>query len=221
MSGIKQISKSNSIEASSVRTDIAFTSLIEEGLEGSTSPPRTEVFYPSTLGNKCDRYMYMAYNGMITGNVIAPRIRRIFDVGNAFEERFEKYLSNVKLLVDRELPIKHESPPISGRIDFIVFPDDPVPVELKTIKQEEYKKLRGPKPEHLLQLQLYLNMGNFKYGYVLYENKNTQNWKCFKLQKDEQLWAEVLDRCNRIIAMSEPPEKCGGNKWCSCREVEV
>jgi hypothetical protein len=56
---------------------------------------------------------------------------------------------------------------------------------------------------------------------VLYENKNTQNWKCFKLQKDEQLWAEVLDRCNRIIAMSEPPEKCGGNKWCSCREVEV
>ena len=95
MSGIKQISKSNSIEASSTRTNIAFTSLIEEGLEGSTSPPRAGVFYPSTLGNKCDRYMYMAYHGMITGNVIAPRIRRIFDVGSVFEERFEGYLTKV------------------------------------------------------------------------------------------------------------------------------
>ena len=221
MSGIKQISKSNSIEASSTRTNIAFTSLIEEGLEGSTSPPRAGVFYPSTLGNKCDRYMYMAYHGMITGNVIAPRIRRIFDVGSVFEERFEGYLTKVRLLVDRELPIKNESPPISGRIDFIVFPDDPVPVELKTIKQEDYKKLRGPKPEHLLQLQLYLNMGNYKHGYVLYENKNTQEWKCFKLERDETSWDAVVARCTTVMEMTEPPEKCTGNRWCDCRKVEL
>jgi hypothetical protein len=163
----------------------------------------------------------MAYNGMLLGNDIPPRIQRIFDVGGAFEERFEKYLNNVKILVDRELSIKTENPPISGRIDFIVFPDDPVPVELKTIKQEEYKKLRGPKPEHLLQLQLYLNMGNYKHGYVLYENKNTQDWKCFKLERDEILWDSVVERCVRVMEMNEAPEKCTGNRWCDCKKVEV
>lgn len=221
MSGITQISKSNNIEAPVVRVDLGLTSLIQEGLERKNSPPRAGVFYPSTLGNNCDRYMYMAYNGMLLGNDIPPRIQRIFDVGGAFEERFEKYLNNVKLLVDRELSIKTENPPISGRIDFIVFPDDPVPVELKTIKQEEYKKLRGPKPEHLLQLQLYLNMGNYKHGYVLYENKNTQDWKCFKLERDEILWDSVVERCVRVMEMNEVPEKCTGNRWCDCKKVEV
>ena len=221
MSGIKQISKSNNIEAPAVRVDLGLTSLIQEGLERKNSPPRAGVFYPSTLGNKCDRYMYMAYNGMLLWNDIPPRIQRIFDVGGAFEERFEKYLNNVKLLVDRELAIKTENPPISGRIDFIVFPDDPVPVELKTIKQEEYKKLRGPKPEHLLQLQLYLNMGNYKHGYVLYENKNTQDWKCFKLERDELLWDSIVERCVQVMKMTEAPEKCTGNRWCDCKKVEV
>lgn len=221
MSGITQISKSNNITAPAVRVDLGLTSLIQEGLERKNSPPRAGVFYPSTLGNNCDRYMYMAYNGMLLGNDIPPRIQRIFDVGGAFEERFEKYLNNVKILVDRELSIKTENPPISGRIDFIVFPDDPVPVELKTIKQEEYKKLRGPKPEHLLQLQLYLNMGNYKHGYVLYENKNTQDWKCFKLERDETLWDSVVERCVQVMKMNEAPEKCTGNRWCDCKKVEV
>ena len=221
MSGIKQISKSNSIVTPDIRVDLGLPSLIEEAMGSENSPPRTGVFYPSTLGNKCDRYMYMAYNGMLLGSTIPPRVQRIFDVGGAFEERFERYLNNVKILVSRELPIKTQEPPISGRIDFIVFPDDPVPVELKTIKQEDYKKLKAPKPEHLIQLQLYLNMGGYKHGYVLYENKNTQAWKCFKLDKDEKLWGELKDRCNRIMSLKSPPEKCTGNNWCACREVEV
>jgi len=221
MSGITQISKSNNIKTPAVRTDLGLTSLIQEGLEEDNSPPRSGVFYPSTLGNKCDRYMYMAYNGMLLGNTIPPRIRRIFDVGGVFEERFEKYLNNVKLLVDRELSIRTENPPISGRIDFIVFPDDPVPVELKTIKQEDYKKLRAPKPEHVIQLQLYLNMGGYKHGYILYENKNTQAWKCFKLTKNEQLWEDIQTRCARVMSLQAPPEECTGNRWCDCRKVEV
>ena len=73
MSGITQISKSNNITAPAVRTDLGLTSLIQEGLERKNSPPRAGVFYPSTLGNKCDRYMYMAYNGMLLGNDIPPK----------------------------------------------------------------------------------------------------------------------------------------------------
>ena len=136
MSGIKQISKSNSIVAPAVKVELGLPSLIEEGLGSENSPPRIGVFYPSALGNKCDRYMYMAYNGMLLGSTIPPRIQRIFDVGGAFEERFERYLDNAKILVFRELPIKTQDPPISGRIDFIVFPDDPAPVELKTINRK-------------------------------------------------------------------------------------
>ena len=96
MAGIKQISKSNSIVAPDIRVDLGLPSLIEEALGSENSPPRRGVFYPSALGNKCDRYMYMAYNGMLLGSTIPPRIQRIFDVGGAFEERFENSPSKLR-----------------------------------------------------------------------------------------------------------------------------
>ena len=64
-------------------------------------------------------------------------------------------------------------------------------------------------------------MGNYKHGYVLYENKNTQDWKCFKLERDELLWDSVVERCVQVTAMTEAPEECTGNRWCDCKKVEV
>ena len=96
-----------------------------------------------------------------------------------------------------------------------------IPIELKSINTAGFAKLRGPKPEHQTQIQMYLNMGNYDKGTVLYENKNDQKIKTFIVDRDPEQWADILERCFRIQEMLIPPEKCSGATWCNCRKVET
>ena len=67
------------------------------------APQREGVFYPSALGNPCDRFLYFAYTGQLKGQPLDPTLRRIFDTGNALEERLEKYFTDMGIYIDREI----------------------------------------------------------------------------------------------------------------------
>ena len=62
-------------------------------------------------------------------------------------------------------------------------------------------------------------MLNKDYGIVLYENKNDQNLKAFKVERDVEVWDTLLERCFTIMDMSALPEKCTGDTWCKCKGV--
>ena len=116
--------------------------------------------------------------------------------------------------------MKNEDPPISGRIDFIVKHDKhkEALLELKTIKDEDFRDLKeAPKHEHMIQLQIYLNLTDRNYGVVMYENKNDQKLKAFKVDVDKQIWTDILDRCKSIMNMSEAPVQCTGMWYCKCK----
>ena len=108
---------------------------IDNVLGRKNSPPSKGKFYPSLFGNPCDKYLYMAYNGLLDWDTIKPRIQRIFDHGGTFEERMKKYLEKAELYIDDEVSVKNENTPISGRIDFIIKHDKHAEalLELKTI----------------------------------------------------------------------------------------
>ena len=67
---------------------------------------------------------------------------------------------------------------------------------------------------------MYLNMGNYDIGTVLYENKNDQKIKSFLVERDINQWDSLLERCYRIMSMLEAPTKCTGEFWCNCKKVE-
>ena len=222
MAGIRSISKKNP-RKSSKRTknqDRWLLKSIDNVLGRKNSPPSKGKFYPSNFGNPCDKYLYLAYNGLLDWDTIKPRIQRIFDHGGTFETRMKKYLEKANLYIDDEVSIKYEDPPISGRIDFIITHEKhkEALLELKTIKDEDFKELKEtPKHEHLIQLQIYLNITNRDYGVVLYENKNDQNFKAFKVDRDEQVWQDILKRCEKIMNMTTEPETCTGMWYCKCK----
>ncbi len=222
MAGIRSISKKNP-RKSGKRTknqDRWLLKSIDNVLGRKNSPPSKGKFYPSNFGNPCDKYLYLAYNGLLDWDTIKPRIQRIFDHGGTFETRMKKYLEKANLYIDDEVSIKYEDPPISGRIDFIITHEKhkEALLELKTIKDEDFKELKEtPKHEHLIQLQIYLNITNRDYGVVLYENKNDQNFKAFKVDRDEQVWQDILKRCEKIMNMTTEPETCTGMWYCKCK----
>ena len=197
---------------------------LDDHLTGENTPPRPGVFHPSQLGQKCDRLLYLGYNGYLTNYTIVPKLTRIFGCGSALEDRVAKYFTGMGILRERELPVKLEEPPISGRIDFIIAHGEhgPMPVELKSINNAGFNKLTSaPKPEHLVQLQLYLCLWPVPYGTVLYENKDNQDLKAFLVEYDADMQEAIFDRIRRIMEMETCPPNCGGDRWCSCKGVEI
>ena len=202
MAGIKQIGINYSQDKWLLKS-------LDKYLEGEFSPMEAGKFYPSALGNTCDRYLYLAYNGFVKERPLDAKLQRIFDNGAYLEERMGDYFANLDILISRELPVRLEYPIISGRVDFILAHDkyEQIALELKSINTRGFNALKqAPKP--------------LDHGVVLYENKNDQQLKAFELQRDPIKWKEIIDRCLRIMEMIEIPNICGGNRWCQCKSVQ-
>ena len=202
---------------------------LDEYLEDENTPPRAGVFHPSQVGQPCDRLLYLGYNGLLNSYPISPTLQRIFNCGSSLEDRVSKYFHEMGILVDREKPVVLDEPPFSGRIDFIIKHGEYglMPIELKSINTNGFSKLiEEPKPEHLIQLQLYLHIWNGEretkqpYGTVLYENKNDQSLKAFLIKHDEAIVDQIFQRCDRIRNLDTCPSYCGGDKWWACKGVE-
>ena len=177
------------------------------------------------LGNPCDRYLYLAYNGRLGDQVITAKTARIFDTGGSLEGRMQKYFERTGLFLAAEQSLRLNNPPISGRYDFLLKHEEygRVILELKSINDRGFTALiDSPKPEHLIQLQIYLNLAEVENGVVLYENKNDQALKAFKVTKNIATWNAILERCIRIqnILPLNMPIQCTGEFYCGCREVK-
>ena len=227
MAGIKSIISSRGGDSSDDNgNDGAWlTKQIDLHLENPIFENRKDskgVFYASGLGNTCDRALFLLYHGLLPQSSVNAQLQRIFDHGHSTEARFRTYFERMRAFVADEVPARIEHPPIHGRADFILtFPRLGIKrliLELKTINDNGFGRLVEPKPEHTIQLQCYLNILNYQQGIVLYENKNNQNLKSFYLEKDENIFKDIIARCRRIQRMEELPdiESVKHDRWCSC-----
>ena len=225
MAGIKQLN--NQVETKTrSRTsnqDKWLLKMFEDTLGYSQSSSRVGVFYPSMLGNECDRYLYLAFRGKLPQQDIASTTQRIFDTGSSLEDRMTKYFEKMGILKGREIAVKSDSPPISGRADFLLVHEEhtEVVLELKSINDKGFKNLYSkPKPEHAIQLQIYLQLMDKPYGIVLYENKNDQKLKAFQVKRSPKEWNDLVARCTLIQEAEELPLMCTGPSWCACRKYK-
>jgi hypothetical protein len=184
-----------------------------------------DVFYPSMLGNTCDRYLYLAYNGLLPDQTIKAQTARIFDNGNALERRMRKYFERTGIFIAAEQSVRLANPVISGRYDFLLKHEEHgrIILELKSINHKGFEGLiEQPKPDHAVQLQIYLNLAECEQGVVLYENKNDQTLKAFTVKRSPELWNNIIERCIRIQNMTpeDMPTSCTGEFFCACREVK-
>ena len=144
MAGINQIKPVKKRKARKKNTepmaleDAWLRSIIDEHLEELVPPKDGGVFHPSALGNTCDRYLWLYYNGRLPEEFLEARVIRIFQNGNFLEERVDKWFTELNILIDREISLKQIIPPISGRMDFLIkhYKYGALPVELKSINKK-------------------------------------------------------------------------------------
>ena len=224
MSGIRKLSslrpKGDSTPQKIFSEETWLIKSLEESLGGPQRKNREGVFYPSMLGSYCMRLLYLAYNGLLPEQVIDDNLQRIFDNGSWLEERMASYFTKMDILLDREMEAKSTNPPISGRADFLLKHEDydNICLDITSINDKGFEALNNrPKREHTVQLQIYLHILKLPYGVVLYENKNNQKLKAFGMLPDPEIWAQIVKKCEDVMAMMEPPSRCTGPQWCNCR----
>jgi len=155
-----------------------------EKTEGREVSDRSKTsFAPSGLGygsGTCARRWYYDFEGGDTRQETSDTMGMAnMAYGTAAHARLQNIFKESGILVSEEEEIIHEDPPIKGFADLVIhWQGEDVVGEIKTTTQESYvakKAKQQPAGYHLLQVLIYMKVLGFDTGFLLYENKNTQN----------------------------------------------
>lgn len=135
-----------------------------------------------------------------------PKKLRIFDNGDAVHQRIQGYfIEAVKRNVggitafEENHAIRVPELSLVGELDIMVqfFPSWIV-VEIKSMKEEYFAKLKDAEEKWKNQLHCYMKATNVKNGVALVEGKNTQLIKTFRVPWDDKRWAKITSMINEI-----------------------
>ena len=199
--------------------------ILEQSLADISNVPRGGYFQVSSVGNSCDRLLYLHYHGLLLPEKITARQKRIFDHGTITQDRYEAYFKKMGYYEDKEVEANINDPPLHGRADFVlVINDKKYIIELKTINDDGFRKLeKSAKPDHEVQIQVYLNVLDIERGGILYENKNTQEVNIFAQRKNKDQWNKIVEKCKYIMELKEIPDIntiIHDKRYCKCIEYQ-
>ena len=160
-------------------------------------------FHPSAAGD-CHMKIAYAYLGYDRPKMDALIMRKI-DNGTWMHKRYEhtfiqmSALMNNFYLVDLEIPIEvvvRDSMTIKGHADAIIeLNAKKLLIEMKSIRSELFYKLGNePHPEYVAQWMIYSDCLSVYEGRIVYENKNDQTLRQYKMFWDADKVRESYDK---------------------------
>ena len=179
-----------------------------EGVQASEGQRRTDPgwFHPSDLSNECDAFLAFAYLGAPGMEKIPARTQRIFDHGNGRDRQLKQNTKDARISLiikpeDRKIVI----PPYRIRGELDEWVENPISktryvIDFKTMRSDYFKALKDATESHKTQLHPYMFAKETYQGYVLYENKDTQEQQIFDVKFDWERWKKITDRTEKVRA---------------------
>ncbi|MEM2174408.1 MAG: Dna2/Cas4 domain-containing protein [Candidatus Micrarchaeia archaeon] len=193
--------------------EIDFNKMIDNYLKREIKIKEIGKYRPSEIVN-CMRKIWFTYK---IPKPIAKEAIRIFEAGNMLHEFITKVIKSERNpeveLLKSEVPIeiKQNNFLISGRIDDLILVkimDKEALVEVKSCKEVPI----APKLIHLQQLQLYMYATRIYDGYLVYIERNSLKSKTFKVNYNQKIVEDILNRFNKLheyLIKNEIPEPEG------------
>jgi CRISPR/Cas system-associated exonuclease Cas4 (RecB family) len=191
---------------------IDFDELIRNYVKREEKPKKIGRYYPSEIGT-CLRKVWFSYK---YPKKTEEDLLKIFEVGNMVHNFVVEVLKSEKNpsveLISAEEPflLNMKDFTISGRIDDLIFVkahNKKLLIEVKSIG--DISHLEDAKPEHKMQLQLYMFATKIHDGVVLYVDKKNLKSKVFTIPYDEGEALSVLERFSilhkHLIEDTPPP----------------
>jgi len=186
-------------------------------------PKMRDYFSPSSI-SQCPRAVWYHMTGHEQDAVNANSLRRM-GVGSAYHEWVQGKLQKAGVLVSAEVEVTHDDPPMKGFYDGIIrnpeTGEDHL-LEIKSRSDNKYALRYLPRPEHLVQWNLYSVMTKVTKGILFYINKNTQVYNIYDVYRDNSIVEKVFAKMRQIkgyidrneIVPYQPNEK---HEWCNFR----
>lgn len=161
-----------------------FAEMVETAYESTKRDGKNtlkKTFSPSTIGygqGNCARYWFIAFNGAdFEDNNDAMAIANMLN-GTFAHTRLEGIIEKTGVLKEKEREILCEDPPIRGFADLVLEWDGKEVIgEIKTTNEEKFihkQSTMNANGNHLLQILTYMKVEGADEGFLMYENKNTQ-----------------------------------------------
>ena len=172
---------------------------IDEYLKSRPKDKRARnCFHPSSL-HKSAKELYHHYLEGDNNQDFPPRILRIFENGDAVHDRLQTYLEKAGVLLQAEVPIENEEYEIIGHTDGILEISGVKGIlEIKSMNANTFYSTYEPKPEHIIQINIYMFATGIKRGCLLYECKDDQALKEFYVMQDKSILDPILDKIRYV-----------------------
>lgn len=152
-----------------------------------------KTFSPSSIGyghGNCPRYWFIAFTGAeFDEKFDATAIANMLN-GTYAHERLQDIIKDTGILKETEREILSDDPPIRGFADIVLDWDGAEVIgEIKTTKDESFihrQSSMKPSANHLLQILTYMKVEGADEGFLLYENKNTQELCIIPISMNEK-----------------------------------
>lgn len=130
---------------------------LEKKANDSDDDRAIDVNAPSQAG-QCMRHNYYMRKQYQNDGSIDARTLRIFDNGTKVHERLQAYMLDMGLLIIDEVPLINDEYNIQGHTDgFLNIGNDEIAIlEIKSINDAQFQKLKDAKEEHKKQGLIYL-----------------------------------------------------------------
>jgi CRISPR/Cas system-associated exonuclease Cas4 (RecB family) len=197
----------------------------------------------SLIGKECAReawYKFRWCDG--PGSGFSGRMLRLFETGELQEPRVVKILSDIKCKVhvkdpytERQFHFTTCGGHISGSIDGVVLGLAEAPktwhlLEVKTHSEKSFNHLKKngverSKPEHAVQMMIYMGLAELTRAMYFAVNKNTDELYTERLKFDKKKFKVLIDKGLRIINATEPMAKIRNDDkkppcvWCGYRNL--
>ena len=173
----------------------------------------------SEIGHECDRYLWLSFRWAKPAD-FDGRMLRLFDTGNHQEPRLIADLRNIGVEVwdkdedGNQWRYKAAGGHFAGSLDGVGLglpeaPKTPHLLEFKTANAKSFaamakKGVKESKPQHWLQMQIYMGWANLTRAMYLMVNKDTDEIHAERIEFDQDAFDRALQRAERIITSPEP-----------------
>jgi len=203
--------------------------LIDSRHEDQQEPPRPH-FGISQAGHYCERWLWFGFRWAVIEKH-SGRLLRLFRRGQLEEDTISADLRAIGCTVTDDQKRVNLAPHFSGSIDGIAIgiPEAPKTkhlLEMKTHNEKSFKDLQKngvqkSKPQHFVQMQLYMHGLGLERALYYSVCKNDDSLHIERVRYEKEVAEKYIDRSTRIIASDRPPEGIIGDptwyqcKWCA------
>lgn len=177
----------------------------------------TGCFHPSEISQEermCRRKMYfqkgrVAKDATYVNFTSDNRMMRLVDLGTLLHLYVQENLDRLGVLIDFEVAIQSPEHGVSGSMDGAIhfageddwnkFYDEDMALEIKSINDNGFRNLRGPKPEHVRQASIYGSFLGYKNVCYIYYNKNNSELKIYAVAVDTQYVEDFKELAKGVI----------------------